>query len=133
MLLEPPMKQKQPPQICLNSQPLEVHSDDIPIDEDTSEQAAEIQLPSANEFKDKPKMDRSAIVADLDVEAQQSYLNRSNEKNQQQVLPMSTVHQPGTLASELLLRNSRIGLKEGYTSLKNKHYQDELKIRKELA
>ena len=56
--------------MMLNSAVLNFDLDDSDIDEDTSERGDPIQLPQHKEFKEKPQMTRTAIVADMDIEAQ---------------------------------------------------------------
>ena len=54
----PQVKKRVSPQLKLNSMSLEVNSDDMQIDEGTSEQAEEISFPSDKLFKEKPKAER---------------------------------------------------------------------------
>ena len=64
----------------LNSETIESEYQDTDIDEDTSERGDPIQLPQYKEFQEKPQMARTAIVADMDIKAQQKHINGEESK-----------------------------------------------------
>ena len=82
--------------------------------ENTSEQAEPIELPAQTEHSSKPRMERAAIVEDLNAQIQSESIVNRRELERQQASPMKTVHQPGSLAAERLIKESNIGHQSGF-------------------
>ena len=68
-------------------------------------------------------------MSDLNAEAQLTAINNRQALMEKQASPMQTVHKPGSLAAEILIKESIIGQQSGLNKLYNQESNGQEKIK----